>query len=247
MNARDRRGRTPIHVASEGGHVDVIRLLLEKPDIEINAEVQLYWGAALSIASHHGRVDVVKLLTQRAEIDVNAGTELGRTALHLASFLCFVLLQRADININARDMKLLIERAGTEVNAELDNGRTHLQSVATSGRAEVVKLLFGRDSIEISVVVRMKDQCVDGRTPGRMAVIAGHAVVAKLFLKRLRLCSVLKFGAKCRGGEKILPDFISTYDSNAASGCSDFHLFQENRRTEVEYRASTQEWKATTG
>jgi ankyrin repeat protein len=66
-------------LASEKGHVEVVKLLLDR-GAEIDKQT---FFTALHLASYNGYVEVVKLLLDRgAEIDKQT---FGGTALHLAS------------------------------------------------------------------------------------------------------------------------------------------------------------------
>ncbi|OCL02330.1 ankyrin repeat protein, partial [Glonium stellatum] len=54
---------TPIHVAVERGHIEIIQLLLNK-GADINAQGGVY-GTALQAASKHGHNEIVQLLLSK--------------------------------------------------------------------------------------------------------------------------------------------------------------------------------------
>jgi hypothetical protein len=60
-NKKDAEGITPLHYAAEGGHTDIVRLLLAANAVDVNSEdmshrTPLFWPAA------YGYIEVVKLL-----------------------------------------------------------------------------------------------------------------------------------------------------------------------------------------
>ncbi len=73
-------------VASQDGHVEVVRLLLARQGVEVNKTAQ-NGSTALLIASQKGHVQVVQLLLARQGVEVNKTTPAGCTALMSASDL----------------------------------------------------------------------------------------------------------------------------------------------------------------
>ena len=83
LESRNRgdQNRTPLHVAAEGGHRDVVQLLLEK-NAEIETTDDNGWSP-LHLAVQWDHIDVVQfLLEKNAEIEAKA--KLGHTPLFLA-------------------------------------------------------------------------------------------------------------------------------------------------------------------
>ena len=70
--------------ASIEGNTEIVRLLLERPEIDVNMQDK-YGYTALIWASRYGREEIVKLLLERPEIDVNVQDKYGYTALMWAS------------------------------------------------------------------------------------------------------------------------------------------------------------------
>jgi len=82
----DKRGRTPLYMASLKGHNPVVKLLLNAPGI--NASVADVDGQTpLFVASIGGHVEVVRLLlaTPGVTLTLNRPDLYGRTALRVAT------------------------------------------------------------------------------------------------------------------------------------------------------------------
>ena len=81
---QDEDGRTALMRASYWGHTEIVRMLLERPEILVN--LQNSGGqTALIWASRMGRTEIVQMLLERPEILVNLQDEWGWTALMYAS------------------------------------------------------------------------------------------------------------------------------------------------------------------
>ncbi len=82
VSAHNVNESTPLHLASQGGHVDVARMFIER-GADVSAQdrdrnTPLHW------ASHEGRMDVARMLIERGA-DVSARNGYESTPLHLAS------------------------------------------------------------------------------------------------------------------------------------------------------------------
>ena len=74
MNEADEFGYTALILASEDGHVKVVRLLLARQGVEVNMS-RVDGASALFMASQQGRVEVVRLLLARQGVEVNKTTD----------------------------------------------------------------------------------------------------------------------------------------------------------------------------
>ena len=73
---------TALWMASKNGHLELVRLLLSKSEIDIN-KAEDDGATALFIASDKGHLEVVRLLLSKSEIDINKGHQ-GWTPLTIA-------------------------------------------------------------------------------------------------------------------------------------------------------------------
>ena len=156
----DARNNTPLHLAAQAGHMEVLRVLLDAGapvDIGDNEN-----STPLDVASIAGQLEVVGFLLERGA-DIAHRDDNGVTALIFAAFNAqvdvarFLIDRGADATVGRADgvtalhaaawsgdeplVRLLIE-AGADVNARSDAGSTPILS-ATSGRGglEVVRAL----------------------------------------------------------------------------------------------------------
>lgn len=148
VNARDKLGRTPLHVAANIGYaLDVIRFLVER-GADIHAK-ENDGGTPLHKANNSKHV---AFLIDRGA-DVNARDNSGRTPLHRQGGSNLELLVERGANVNAKDNKgmtplhhtveagelknvLLLIQLGADVNATDNQGRTPLDLVSDRSEAK---------------------------------------------------------------------------------------------------------------
>ena len=159
VNAKDSNGDTPLHYASEKGHLEIVAKLIEK-GAEVNAQNNKR-VTPLHDASFKGHVKVVaKLIEKGAEVNVQSKKKV--TPLHDAS---------------AKGRVKVVEKlidAGAKVNVQSENGVTPLHNASVHGHVKVVKKL-----IEAGAMVNVQTE--KGFTSLHEASYNGHiAVVEKL-------------------------------------------------------------------
>ena len=103
---RDSRGRTPLFLAAMMGEVDVVKLLLARDDVDINAQTEPpYSMTPLYVAAESSQPEVLRILLQ-GEADVNLrswrGTALNR-AVSSSNAISTELLLEAGADPNSRD------------------------------------------------------------------------------------------------------------------------------------------------
>jgi hypothetical protein len=87
VNEADETGCTALILASQDGHVEVVRLLLARKGVEVNKSAQ-NGATALMVASQSGHVKVVRLLLARQDVEVNKTAQNGGAALIVYSENC---------------------------------------------------------------------------------------------------------------------------------------------------------------
>jgi uncharacterized protein len=164
VNLRNKYDATPLYMASEYGHAEVVKLLLAA-NADVNIAERIMGTTPLNIASAKGHTEVVKLLLA-ANADVNiASKPIGLTPLIVASMkghtevVKLLLAANADVNI-----------------ADNKDGLTPLIVASMGGHTEVVKLLLAANA----------DANIASKPIGMTALIAAsmhnHTEVVKLLL-----------------------------------------------------------------
>ena len=132
-----RGGYTPLHYAAGWGHLDVVKYLLSRNDVNVNrnhrGETPLYWAA------YNGHLDVVKYLLSRNDVSVNVRNNRGETPL-------FWAVRNGHLDV----VKYLSSRDDVDVNARTDYGYTSLLQAALYGYLEAVKYLSSRDDVDVN-------------------------------------------------------------------------------------------------
>lgn len=161
VDAKDQDGRTPLHWACRGVHLDMVKYLVEK-GADVNAEDNNKVVPLHSLATRNSAEAMEILIAKGANVD--AASYGGNTALHYAGMndaadAAAVLVKKgADLEIKegygrtplilcARErggpktIKVLLE-GGADVNAYDKFGSTALELAAWRGKKEVIDLLL---------------------------------------------------------------------------------------------------------
>ena len=161
VNARDKDGRTPLHWACRGVHLEVVRFLVDK-GADVNAEDSNKVVPLHSLAVRNNTEAIELLLAKGADVDAKdygADTALHYAAIYDAADTVALLIEKgADIESRdnyARTPLLLCARerggpetirillqAGANVNARDKFKGSSLDLAAWRGKKEVVDLLL---------------------------------------------------------------------------------------------------------
>lgn len=133
VNARDREGWTPLHIAVHDGNRDMIQLLIAR-------------GADVNVRDRSGRTPLYQITfwndVKAADLllskgaDVNAKDNNGSMALHNA------------VKEGYRDVARLLLIKGADVNAEDNDGNSPLKLAVSAGHRDIVELLRSHGAVD---------------------------------------------------------------------------------------------------
>jgi hypothetical protein len=184
------QGRTALHVASEKGHADVVRLLLARQEIEVNkgdpaGNTALHIASTFASqenASQENHVEVVRLLLAHPGVDVNKTTTSGGSALMAAA-----------LNGNVGIVRLLLAIPGIDVgNAEVGTGKTALLAAIDGGHDAIVRLVVAHSVNE--QVLQLAADAADSLPSDLLSKVPGAAVAAQAAALRLPLYAAAALG-----------------------------------------------------
>uniref|UniRef100_A0A8D0GQK8 Ion transport domain-containing protein n=1 Tax=Sphenodon punctatus TaxID=8508 RepID=A0A8D0GQK8_SPHPU len=162
INKQAKNGWSPLLVAAERGHTEVVKILLQN-----HARVDVFdehGKAALHLAAENGHDQIVALLLWHKAF-VNAKTKLGLTPLHLSAQNGYNYLA-----------KLLVESHAASIDAMTLTKRTPLHLAGSSGQLDVCTSL-----LSMNADIHATD--IQGQTPLHLAAENNHSEVVKFFLK----------------------------------------------------------------
>ena len=205
LNESDCMGCTALIWAAIKGYEEVVKILLEREDINPNQAGTYYGRTPLAWAAERGHEGVVRILLEREGVDPNqVDINYGQTPLLWAANnghegVVRILLEREDVNPNQADpyngqtpllcaarkghegaVRMLLEREDVNPNqADTYNGQTPLLCAAKKGHEGAVRMLLEREDVNPNQVNTGYD-----RTPLSWAAKKGHEGVVKILLAR---------------------------------------------------------------
>merc|ERR1712137_1029369 len=107
ISRTDKWYRTAFHYACMKGHFGIVKLLMDRDDLDINGQDYQH-GTALQYACTKGHIEIVKLLMDRDDLNINIRDDGGFTAFHFACMkgqieIVKLLVDRNDLDINMQD------------------------------------------------------------------------------------------------------------------------------------------------
>ncbi|KAI6171416.1 Kallikrein-4 [Aphelenchoides bicaudatus] len=158
VNQQTHSGQTALHIASQLGKYDVVKLLVKKNPKLINATDKNHWYP-LHKAARNGQCDIVSLLLSNGA-DVNALTKFTDDSPTTPPSVS--ALYWAALNGSVECVKILLDK-GANISHQDRLGRTALHIAAQLGKYEVVKLLaergadieikniYGRNALDVAI------------------------------------------------------------------------------------------------
>jgi ankyrin repeat protein len=161
VNAKDKSGETPLHIAAVRGYQEITSLLIaEGADVNCRNARKL---TPLHAAAWSGHKETVALLIDN-DANINAKDEDGVTPLHVSA-----------LSGSIKTLVLLINN-GAVINARSKYGMAPLHAAALAGQKKAVELL-----IDKGADVKAKNN--EGVTPLQLASQKGHQSIVELLRK----------------------------------------------------------------
>ena len=162
---KGRVGRTPLHSACEGGHVDVARKLVTEYGADVNARDNSDNTPLNLVARFSGKMELVCMLIDEFGCSPHTKGQHGRTPLLQACAGGHVDVARK-----------LVTEYGADVNARDNDDSTPLVLAAYYGKIEVIRMLVS----ELHVNLETKGKL--GRTGLHWACVLGKEDVARMLV-----------------------------------------------------------------
>lgn len=163
LRALDNDGAGPLHAAALGGHVRIVRLLLDR-GLGVNDAARADGMTPVAYAAVRGHLSVMRVLLER-QADVNVADSGGNTPL-----------LHAAMRGRTAAVRLLLE-SGANVNASSKHGWTPLMAAAWEGDASVVAELL-KHGANATLVNSQR------RSALMLAESEGHRAVVKLLVAK---------------------------------------------------------------
>ena len=168
VNETDCIGNTALAWAAVLGHQEVVKMLLERDDVNPDQPDTKYGWTPLSWAAENGHEGIVKMFLERDDVNPDRSDTNGWTPLSLAAE-----------NGHEGIVKMLLERDDVNPDQPNTNGRTPLSSAAGKGHEGIVKMLLDRDDVNPD-----QPDTKYGQTPLSWAAEKGHEGIVKMLLER---------------------------------------------------------------
>jgi len=168
VDVQDKWERTPLHMTSITGSVDMMRWLLDH-GADANARTDDRW-TPLHLAVYNTQLEAVQVLLEH-NADVNSRSDDGKTPLYKA-----ISNDRHHPEGKRVDVVQRLLEHGADPNACDHDHSTPLHRASSEGLLEVVRVL-----LSYGANVDEKDE--EGRTPFQVASSKGYDEVTKLLLE----------------------------------------------------------------
>ncbi len=194
LNAKDVQGNTPLTIAANFGHKDVVEFLIARGANLNSTNTYKYTPLHYSILRRH--IDITEMLI-KAGADPNVPNVWGYTPLHtcagrdLLKEAVLLIKNKATVDsknevgetplfsaveFGHKDMILLLIEHGADINARDNVGRTTVFATADNNSSEILKLLIDQGA-RVDVADKL------GLTPLHRAAIAGYLDIVQILAR----------------------------------------------------------------
>jgi len=132
-------GWTPLMIACELGHHDIVNVLLELESIQLNL-INKHGETALFIACRNGHSEIVKLMLEQDSLDVNICNNYGDNPLLTAC--SFGHIKVVELLLRCRKV--------THINSRNQDGSTAFYIACEEGQKEIIQLLLNSPIVDIN-------------------------------------------------------------------------------------------------
>ncbi len=189
VSTRDLIGLKVIsQVAIQHRSLELLKILIQSPAFNVNAEVDDFGNSLLHLACYQGSILKVQMLLSVERINVNSINLRGQTPLHLATRDCS--------EYHSADIMKLLQQAGADSRLQDDKGHTALHRACISGNKQSIETLLLHATGQKSIYITDKK----GLLPLDLASSKVMNLVTPLHLNRL---TVSLSPAGQRGGDAV--------------------------------------------
>ena len=163
LDVRATGGSTPLSVACAAGHLELVRMLVERrADVDVEGE---YEFGPLYHACAGGNVDILRVI-----VDAGAGSGVGKEGVVWMGGMV-AAAEEGCVDVVRELMGMGVWAGGVS-----EDGDTALISAARSGCVEVVRLLVEEEGVDVNAVGE------DGMTPLSTARMMGEKDIVRMLL-----------------------------------------------------------------
>ncbi|CAM6038729.1 unnamed protein product [Sphagnum compactum] len=172
VNVQDDRNFTPLDLAIEKGHVEVVELLLEHTSTsDLERKHNCSGNTPLHIATKNGHVELTNLLLEHANKLHFNKENADQNGAHLNN-------EEGHVD----EVKGVLEHSESYIKEKNNDGNTPLHLAVEEGHAKVVQFLLTYcNTLDLEV------ENVAGQTPLHLATLGGHDEVVKVWLEHAEL------------------------------------------------------------
>ncbi|HET9843375.1 MAG TPA: ankyrin repeat domain-containing protein, partial [Gammaproteobacteria bacterium] len=198
--ARNKYNRTPLHIAVDFDHVELVRKLITEFHVDVNIQDNLDYKPILYHAIKNDRCfEIIRLLVQEGKAETHILDKNGNNLLHIAvqknQIDTVRLLIKSDIDINAYNnfkvtaltfaidldlveiVAILVGEGKADVSIKDTYQNNCLHQAVRLQRKEIVQILISKGNANI------EDRTPEGNTPLLIAALLGNQEIAHLILQ----------------------------------------------------------------